>query len=163
MLHVQVLVIGLIHWNIGRRVKSSSFCLKSVSTDGGLPTFRSTVLSTHTLRHLTLNMKAVESFETSGYVQPQSWRHTPDTLSLKQYRCENLKFPSALSVTPGGLSSMWTGSASEVSDVTDTECVISCREQIAHNQENKCDINNTWSNDFWWLYKDNHLVAYDAV
>jgi hypothetical protein len=47
-----------------------------------------------------------ESFETSGNVQPQAPRHTPEHLSLKQHCCENLKFLSAFSVTPGGLGSM---------------------------------------------------------
>lgn len=117
-----------------------------MSTDGQLrlPTFRSIVLSTRLLGSLTLKMKAMESFETSGNIQPQTPRHTPENLSLKQHRCENLTFLAAFSVTPGGLGSMWAGSASEVSDVTDTECVTSCREQTAHNQENKCDISNAW-------------------
>ena len=111
-----------------------------------LPTFRNIIVSTRLLGYLTVKMKAVESFETSDNVQPQALRHTPENLSLKQHRCENLKFLSAFSVTPEGLGSIWAcglGLLQEVSDVIDTECVTSSREQTAHNEEDKCDISNT--------------------
>ena len=72
-----------------------------------LPTFRNIIVSTRLLGYLTVKMKAVESFETSDNVQPQALRHTPENLSLKQHRCENLKFLSAFSVTPEGLGSIW--------------------------------------------------------
>jgi hypothetical protein len=72
-----------------------------------LPTFRNIVVSTRLLGYLTVKMKAAGSFETSGNVQPQALRHTPENFSLKQHRCENLKFLSAFSVTPGGLGSIW--------------------------------------------------------
>jgi len=88
---------------------AASVCsrFKSVSTDGRLPTFRNVVMSVRFYGYFTLKMKAVESFETSGNVQAQAVRHTPEDVSLKQHRCGNLKFLSAISVTPGGLGSMW--------------------------------------------------------
>jgi hypothetical protein len=83
--------------------------LRSVTIDERLrlPTFRNIVVSTRLLGYLTVKMKAVGSFEMSGNVQPQALRHTPENFSLKQHRCENLKFLSAFSVTPGGLGSIW--------------------------------------------------------